>query len=70
MIYFIYDNYYSFLNLNIEKLDYRTIIEIIISLAYYFIHNNDLNLGCLLVNMFIALKKLEKDLKIVKGTKK
>ena len=70
MIYFIYDNYYSFLNLNIEKLDYRTIIEIIISLAYYFIYNNDLNLGCLLVNMLIALKKLEKDLKIVKGTKK
>ena len=70
MIYFIYDNYYSFLNLNIEKLDYRTIIEIIISLAYYFIQNNDLNLACLLVNMLIALKKLEKDLKIFKKIKK
>ena len=67
-MYSLYDNYYSNLNFNLEKLDCNEIIEIIINIAYYFITQyKNSNLACNLLNMIIVLKKWENDLKVFNG---
>ena len=58
----IYDSYYSSVNFNIERLNYNSIIEKIINIAFLMNQLEESEIACDLINMMISLEKWENDL--------
>ena len=70
-IYSIYDNYYSKMNFNIEKLEIDEIIDIIINIIYFLLlpENEDKSSAIFLFKTVIVLHKLKNDIKTYKEKK-
>ena len=65
-IYSFYDDFFTRVNFNIENLDIRMMIEIIINIIYYLLKHKELDLACFLLNELIILKRLRGKLNIYK----
>ena len=63
LIYSVYDNYFSNLNLNIFELNIGNLIEMIINIIHFLIPYNEAYLNNYLTNAVIYLKILEDDIK-------
>ena len=65
-----YEDYYIRLNFDIEYINSRSIIEIIVNIIYYLIQSNDLEISCFLINVILVLKKFQNDLNLYRSKNK
>ena len=54
-----YEDYFIRLNFNIDTINVKGMVEILINLIYYICQNKDIETCCILLNAIIILKKLD-----------
>ena len=66
LIFSMYQEYLTIYNFNIEKLDFKHLINIIINIIYYLFCLDEVNTASFLLNGILLLQKFQEDLKIFK----
>ena len=70
LISMFFEDYYIRLNFDIEYINIKNIIEIIINLIYYLVQSDDLEIGCFLINVILVLKKYQTSLNLYRDKNK